>query len=124
MRPGFGSTAGISTLGVCVGVTTREGESDVAVAAGRVSVGDLAGSVGQVSVGDFPEATGRTSGNDVAGGGSSVQAVRKSNYDRTPASRRFARERRAFKLAKFDKINLMAPTFIPDSDGRKAGMVP
>ena len=123
MRPGFGSTAGILTLGVCVGVTTREGASDGVVAAGRVSVGDLVGSVGRVSVGDFPEATGRTSGNDVAGGGPPVQAVR-SNKDRTPASRRFARERRAFKLAKFDKINLMAATFIPDSDGRKAGMVP
>ncbi len=110
MRPGFGSTAGISTLGVCVGVTTREGESDVAVAAGRVSVGDLVGSVDRVSVGDFPEATGRVSGNDVAGGGSTVQAVRRSNRDRTPASRMFARERRAFKLAESDKNNLMAVT--------------
>ena len=61
---------------------------------------------------------------DVAGGGSTVQAVRKSNNDRTPASRRFARERRAFKLAKFDKINLMAATFIPHSDSRKARRVP
>ena len=94
------------------------------MAAGWVSVGDLAGSVGRVSVGDFPEATGRASGNDVAGGGSAVQAVRRSNRDRTPASRMFARERCAFKLAKSEKIILMAATLIPDYDGRKARMVP
>ena len=94
------------------------------MAAGWVSVGDLAGSVGRVSVGDLPEATGRTSGNDVAGGGSTVQAVRKSNKDRTPASRTFARERCAFRLAESEKIILMAATLIPDYDGRKARSVP
>ena len=45
---------------------------------------------------------------------SSVQAVRKSNRDRTPApaSRMFARGWCAFKLAEFDKNDLMAATLI------------
>jgi len=52
--------------------------------------------------------------------------VRISNRDRTlaPARRMFPRERRAFKLTKSEKNNLMAATLIPDYDGRKARMVP
>ncbi len=124
---GLGMTAGVAVAGgvgvgaaetVEVGEAFGVGEADpvsVIVRSG-VPVGDafsvVGGPIGRASVGD------------VAGAGSTVQAMRKSNRDRTPASRMFARGRCAFKLAESDKNNFMAATLIANYGNRKTGKVP
>ncbi len=106
--------SGITAGGVGVGVTTREEEGD-GVGSGVEADEDFGeGEADTVSVlvrsavpvGDaisvFGGPVGRASAGDVAGAVPTVQAVSRSNKDRTPtpapASRMFERERRAFKI--------------------------
>ena len=109
----------ITAGGVAVGVTTREGEGDgggsgveavedfgegeadtvSVLVRSAVAVGDAISAVG--------DPVGRVPVGDVAGVVDSLQAVRRSNKDRTPtpapASRMFTRERCAFKIVESDK---------------------
>ena len=82
--------------------------TDGVAVAGGVGVGAVAGGVGVGVIGgvEMIEADRWMI--------SPVQAVRKSNRDRTPApaSRMFARGWCAFKLAEFDKNDLMAAILI------------
>ncbi len=124
---GSGITPGVAVAGgvgvgaietVEVGEAFGVGEADTVsvIVRSGVAVGDafsvVGGPIGRASVGD------------VAGAGSTVQAMRKSNRDRTPASRMFARGRCAFKLAESDKNNFMAATLTADYGGRKAKRFP